>query len=331
MSTLDDYQDAAAARAQLLLSATDPSAATQNELLIQAALLRAFDTFKKQNLISPGDVSVLLAMVMGDFNDWIASERSLAAFAQVMNIEASATIIANDASAMASIAASARAMEAIVVSPLACTVVADSPAAMTAVIASSTAMTAVAASSTAMTAVAASSTAMTAVLSDAVALNAVVKSAVARASIVANTTANAQFYNAAQSMATLMTNNPTLFSKAVSSAALGGAYSTQYVYAGLSGTAGALSNSALLAGACIVVVEKAGYVSTNSTNAVQFFHLQNTSITAGADVSANGNSYASTSCSNRAGLGGLLVKNSNAYSTSNSYQVGFTASVWRAL
>ena len=146
MSSTDlvNFRDQFLAKTEARLKALDIAAASDTDLLLNSALLKAYGAVNDFDVISTNALSFLTNKTGAQLETALQDPSNRARFEEIL--------------------ASTFALNAVVASSSAMTTVAGSSIAMTAVIASSTAMTAVAASSTAMTAVIASSTAMTAVI-----------------------------------------------------------------------------------------------------------------------------------------------------------------------
>lgn len=111
MPTPEDFQDGALQRANQLLAGLDPLACTEEELLMHGALLKIRNYLQASSL--RGDLSILLAMITADFDDWISRPRNIAALVQALAMPASAEILLGDAPTLAKICASPAAIDAI--------------------------------------------------------------------------------------------------------------------------------------------------------------------------------------------------------------------------
>ncbi|MDR2164575.1 MAG: hypothetical protein LBO79_02880, partial [Zoogloeaceae bacterium] len=112
MPTLDDFQDAAAARAAALLTDIDPTAANLGDLALYAAILRARDRFRASDLQN-SDISLLLSMITSDFENWITRAKNRAALVSALSVPATAQIILSDTPTVAKIVSSQAALNAI--------------------------------------------------------------------------------------------------------------------------------------------------------------------------------------------------------------------------
>ncbi|MFZ5463350.1 MAG: hypothetical protein ACOZB1_07455, partial [Pseudomonadota bacterium] len=123
-TNLTDFRNQYLAKVKGRLTSADITNASDTDLILQSALLKAYDTVNRFDSITPEAVAPLETMTGAELDDYLLDASNRQSFELVLS----------------------------------------SPEAMNAVAASSTAMNAVAASSTAMNAVAASSTARTALL-----------------------------------------------------------------------------------------------------------------------------------------------------------------------
>jgi len=186
---LTDFRNQYLAKAKTELLAVDVATADRNTLIINAALLRGYDSVNKFDAIGPDAIYPLTLMTGAELNTYLSDPANAESFEAILASPEARTALLNSSTAFAAVIASSTAMTAVAASSTAMTAVAASSTAMAAVIASSTAFAAVIASSTAMTAVAASSTAMTAVIASSTAMTAVAASSTAMTAIAASSTA----------------------------------------------------------------------------------------------------------------------------------------------
>ena len=177
---LTDFRNQFLEKAKTTLLSVDIAGADRNALIINAALLRGFDSVNRFDSIAVDSITLLTTMTGAELEAYISDPSNRQSFeVMIASSTAMAAVIASSP-ALAAVIASSTAMTAVAASSTAMAAVAASSTAMAAVIASSTAMTAVAASSTAMAAVAASSTAMTAVAASSTAISAMNASTAAK-------------------------------------------------------------------------------------------------------------------------------------------------------
>ncbi|MDR2164868.1 MAG: hypothetical protein LBO79_04405 [Zoogloeaceae bacterium] len=112
MPTVESFQDAAAARAAALLSATDPNLASASDLLFLSALLSAQQKFRASSM-PPGDATLLLSMITADFEHWITRAANRAALVQAIATPSLGQLILADAAATNRILSNSAALAAL--------------------------------------------------------------------------------------------------------------------------------------------------------------------------------------------------------------------------
>lgn len=160
---LTDFRNQFLARAKADLLAVDLSTANNTTLIINAALLRGYDSVNKFDAIGPDAIYPITLMTGAELDTYLSDPVNAASFEAILASTEARTALVNSSTAMTAVAASATAMTAVIASATALSAVTASATAMTAVAASATAMTAVWASNTAADAVLTSSTARLAV------------------------------------------------------------------------------------------------------------------------------------------------------------------------
>jgi hypothetical protein len=167
---LTDFRNQFLTRAKADLLAVDLSTANNTTLIINAALLRGYDSVNKFDAIGPDAIYPLTLMTGAELDTYLSDPANAASFEAILASTEARTALVNSSTAFAAVLASSTAFAAVLASSTAMTAVAASSTAFAAVLASSTAMTAVWASDTAADAVLTSSTAKLAVYNADIAL-----------------------------------------------------------------------------------------------------------------------------------------------------------------
>ncbi len=176
LSDLTNFRNEYLAEVGARLTAATITTATDTDLLLQSALLKAYDAVNQFDPLGPGAVSILSIMTGAELETWLQDASNRQSFETVVASSTAMTAVINDTAAWATIVASSTAMTAVI----------NDTAAWATIVASSTAMTAVAASSTAMTAVAASDIASDAVFTNTVSRLAIYNDNIALSAFQAN-------------------------------------------------------------------------------------------------------------------------------------------------
>lgn len=149
---LTDFRNQFLARAKANLLAVDLSTANNTTLIMNAALLRGYDSVNKFDAIGPDAIYPITLMTGAELDTYLSDPANAASFEAILASTEARTALVNSSTAMTAVIASATALSAVT--------------------ASATAMTAVWASNTAADAVLTSSTARLAVYNDDTALSA---------------------------------------------------------------------------------------------------------------------------------------------------------------
>lgn len=147
-NNIEDFRSKFLTAARNRLLAYDPATASEADLVIQSAVLKAYDIVDQYQVLTPERTSALLAMTQPEFNLWLSDPvdavRNRIALAKTLASPEAVEIIFADATAAANICASAIALATIFAAPDSLAAVAASPAATAAIAASQTALAAVA-------------------------------------------------------------------------------------------------------------------------------------------------------------------------------------------
>lgn len=188
-SNLTDFRNQYLAKAKTVLTTVDLANCSETDLILQSAMLRAYDAVNRFDAITPEAISLLESMSAAELESYLSDASNRQSFEQVVSSGEAMRAVVSSVGAMAAITNSAKAMSALAGSTTAWASVMANTAAYTVVLASATAMTAVAASSTAWAAVMNNSSAYALVLASATAMTAVAASPTAMAAVVASTSA----------------------------------------------------------------------------------------------------------------------------------------------
>jgi len=176
-TNLTDFRNQYLAKVSARLMSADVATATDTDLILQSALLKAYDAVNQFDTLGPGAVSTLAVMTGIELQTWLEDVANRQAFEAIIASTSTMTAVAASPAAMTVVAASSTAISAVLANSSAWAAIVLSPVAISAVAASTTAMAALLANSAAWAAVLASQTAMATLLNATVARGAVWASA----------------------------------------------------------------------------------------------------------------------------------------------------------
>ncbi|MCL2020939.1 MAG: hypothetical protein FWG81_02255 [Betaproteobacteria bacterium] len=341
-NNLEEFRSKFLTAARNRLLAYDPMSASEADLVIQSAVLKAYDVVDQYQVLTPERTSALLAMSQSEFNLWLAdpvdAARNRIALAKTLAVPEAVEIIFADATAAENIMNSQIALATIFYTPETLATVISSPAAMTALVASPVAIAALADSRIALEAAFANPVATATVTASMTMMAALAESATALHVIAQDESRRTAFANSPHLEGQAQTIYATLNGAANFTRRANGSSLTNVrgAYRGVVGINTANGNyqattttdmSLYTTGKLFVYIRTLGYINASYTGNVQIYakHLQ-TATTVGSKAH-DGGSY-TAQVADFICVGGAILDGSGL--TISSAQAGMVYDCWEA-